>query len=172
MRHFVRECVFITSSSAGEDNSDAEYGETRRRVETQTLFGKIRRDEHQEVQEDESHVEHKETRTGHEEDERSKVDYRIQGILHEAVRKEDVARRQLVGNLVHQIHAHPKREDLVATPNFQVITPPERKYAVPESVSCRQACRRWLHSRCFFFSLRSDAPVLALCVDDLPIHFT
>ena len=65
---------------------------------------------------------------------------------------------------------------LVVTPNFQVIIPPQRKYAVQifsfflHDVSCRQACWRWLHSR-FFFSLRFDAPVLALRVDDLPLHF-
>ena len=82
-----------------------------------------------------------------------------------AVRKEHVARRQLVGNLVHQIHAHPKREDVVVTPNFQVIVPPQRKFAVQSFLSFCTPCRAVRRS------LRFDAPVLALCVDDLPLHF-
>ena len=80
-----------------------------------------------------------------------------------AVRKEDVARRQLIGNLVHQIHAHPKREDLVATPNFQVITPPERKYAVQSP--CRAVRRAGVGSThdVFFFVAFRRSSVCTLC---------
>ena len=65
--------------------------------------------------------------------------------------------------------------NLVVTPNFQGIVPPQRKYAVQSFLSfctpCRAVSRAGVGSTHDFFLLRFDAPVLALCVVDLPLHF-
>ena len=44
----------------------------------------------------------------------SKVDYRIQGIHHAAVKQDDDARRQLISRLVYQIRNHPNKDALIA----------------------------------------------------------
>ena len=102
-------------------------------AELKPKHGKIRRDEHQEVQDDESHVEHEDTRTGHEEDERSTVDYRIQGIL-------SSPKGRRCSKTISRQPGPPdtrasEKGKLVVTPNFQVIVPPQRKYAVQSFLS-------------------------------------
>ena len=69
-----------------------------------------------------------------------------------------------------------------STPNFQVIAPPERVHVVLSGGTTmfqrpRERMTRSLTAlapltmNIFFVSLRFDAPELALCVDDIPLHF-
>ena len=48
-----------------------------------------------------------ETRGGH-------IDFRIQGLPHSSVQKQDDIRRETVKNLIHQFETHPNRESLMA----------------------------------------------------------
>ena len=54
--------------------------------------------------------EFEETRSGN-------IDFRIQGLPHSTVQKEDDVRRETVKRLIHQFETHPKRESLMADLN-------------------------------------------------------
>ena len=88
--------------------------ETRSRIETETHLWETRREEHQETDEDKTDGEYGETQTGQEEDQHSKVDFRIQGKPNAAVQQEDDVRRQLISNLVYQMQNHRNKDALIA----------------------------------------------------------
>ena len=73
----------------------------------------IRRESNPETDANTSNAEYGETRSEHE-GTHSKVDYRIQGIPHAAVKQEDDAQRQLISRLVYQIKNHPNKDALIA----------------------------------------------------------
>ena len=63
--------------------------------------------------------EHGETRSEEFEETRSgNIDFRLQGLPHSTVQKEDDVRREAVNKLIHQCEKHPNRESLMADLNM------------------------------------------------------